>query len=119
MDITYSEVTETEMVEVLLVMSEVIYALIAKTFFQTLSNITFFDILIPKVKPISIGIFYRPSNVNNFLETLSNDLKQIDFNKNEVYILGNFNINFLQNHNFVLKEKRSVHLRNSLLSFHN
>ena len=34
----------------------------------------FFDLLIPKLKPISIGIFYRPPNVNNFLETLSTDL---------------------------------------------
>ena len=27
----------------------------------------FFDILIPKVKPIAIGIFYRRSNENDFL----------------------------------------------------
>ena len=33
----------------------------------------FFEILLPKVKPIAIGIFYRPPNVNNFLEILSND----------------------------------------------
>ena len=37
----------------------------------------FFDLLIPKMKPTSIGIFYRPPNANNFLESI-NDLKQID-----------------------------------------
>ena len=76
-----------------------------KNIFSNSLEHVFFDILIPKVKPISIGIFYRPPNVNNFLETFSNDLKQIDFNKNEVYILGDFNIN------------RSVHLRNSYSPF--
>ena len=48
----------------------------------------FFDLLIPKVKPISIGIFHRPPNVNTFLETLFNDLKHIDLHKNKVYFLG-------------------------------
>ena len=88
-----------------------------KNIFSNSLEHVFFDILITKVKPISIGIFYRPPNVNNYLETFSNDLKQIDFNKNEVYILGDFNINLLQNHNFVLKENRSVHLRNSYSPF--
>ena len=39
----------------------------------------FFDLLIPKMKPISIGIFYRPPNANNCLESFINDLKHIDF----------------------------------------
>ena len=37
----------------------------------------FFDILIPKTKPISIGIFYRRPNLNNFLELFSTDLKKL------------------------------------------
>ena len=41
----------------------------------------FFYLLIPKVKPILIGIFYRPLNVNTFLETFFNDLKHIVFIK--------------------------------------
>ena len=73
----------------------------------------FFDILIPKTKPISIGIFYRPPNANNFFETFLIDLKKVNFNKNEVYILGDFNVNLLQNNKFVLKENRSVDFRNS------
>ena len=47
----------------------------------------FFDLLIPKIKPISIGIFYRPPNASTFLETFLNDLKLIDFSKSEVYFL--------------------------------
>ena len=72
----------------------------------------FFDLLIPKVKPISIGIFYRPPNVNTFLETFLNDLKLIDFIKSEVYFLGDFNINLLQNNKFVLKENQPLDSKN-------
>ena len=71
----------------------------------------FFDLLIPKMKPTSIGIFYRPPNANNFLESI-NDLKQIDFKKSEAYFLGDFNINLLLNNKFVLKENQSVTFRN-------
>ena len=72
----------------------------------------FFDLLIPKMKPISIGIFYRPPNANNFLESFINDLKQIDFKKSEAYFLGDFNINLLLNDKFVLKENQSLTFRN-------
>ena len=67
----------------------------------------FFEILLPKVKPIAIGIFYGPPNVNNFLEILLNDFKKVDIRKKEIYILGNFNINLLQNGKFILKENQS------------
>ena len=72
----------------------------------------FFDLLIPKVKPISIGIFYRPPNVNTFLETFLNDLKLIDFGKSDVYFFGDFNINLLQNNKFVLKENQPLDSKN-------
>ena len=72
----------------------------------------FFDLLIPKVKPISIGIFNRPPNVNNFLETFFNDLKDIDLHKSEVFFLGDFNVNLLLNDKFILKENQSIDFRN-------
>ena len=115
MDITYSEVTEKEMGVACYIRSDLCFN--RKKFFSNSLEHVFFNILIPKVNPISIGIFYRPPNVNNFLETFSNDLKQIDFNKNEFYIFGDLNINLLQNHNFLLKENRSAHLRNSYSPF--
>ena len=64
----------------------------------------FFDPLIPKVKPILIGVFYRPPNVNTFLETFFNDLKHIDLHKNEVYFRGDFNVSLLLNDKFILIE---------------
>ena len=64
------------------------------------------------MKPIAIGIFYRPLNVNNFLETFFNDLKHIDLHKNEVYFLRDFNVNLLRNDKFILKENQSRDFRN-------
>ena len=63
--------------------------------------------LIPKVKPIAVGIFYRPPNSNDFLNLLSNSFQQIDLNKKEIYLLGDFNINLFQNGKFLLKENQS------------
>ena len=68
------------------------------------------------MKPISIGIFYRPPNVNTFLETFFNDLKHIDFHKNEVYFLGDFNVNLLLNDKFILKENQSLDVSSPLVS---
>ena len=59
-----------------------------------------------------IDIFYRPPNVNTFLETFVKDLKLIDLKKTEVYFLGDFNINLLVNDKFVLKENQSLDFRN-------
>ena len=80
--------------------------------FSSSIEYVFFDLLIPKIKPISIGIFYRPPNVNTFLETFLNDLKLIDFTKSEVYFLADFNINLLQNNKFVLKENQPLDGKN-------
>ena len=44
-----------------------------KNIFSNSIEHAFFEILIPKVKPITIGIFYRPPNANGFLDILSND----------------------------------------------
>ena len=80
-------------------------------FSNSIENV-FFDLLIPKLKPLSIGIFYRPPNVNTFLETFVNHLKLIDLKQTEVYFLGDFNINVLVNDQFVLKENQSDDFRN-------
>ena len=60
-------------------------------FSNSIENV-FFDLLIPKVNSLSIGIFYRPPHVNTFLETFANDLKLINLKETEVYFLGDFNI---------------------------
>ena len=78
-------------------------------FSNSIENV-FFDLLIPKLKPLLIGIFYRPPNVNAFLETFVNDLELVDFKKTEVYFLGDFNIDLRVTDKFVLKENQSLNL---------
>ena len=100
------------MAEKLLATSGLISVLIAEIFPQIQLNMFFFDLLIPKVKPISTGNFYWPPNVNPFPETFFNYLKHINLHKNEVYSLGDFNVNLLLNDKFILKENQSLDFRN-------
>ena len=53
----------------------------------------FIDILLPNSKPITVGIIYRPPNQNNFLELFSEQINNLDLEKNEIYILGDLNYN--------------------------
>ena len=64
------------------------------------------------MRPISVGIFYRPPNANTFLETFSNGLKHIDLHKNKVYFVGDFNLSLLLNDKFILKENQSLNFKN-------
>ena len=98
---------ETKMVEVLHVILEMICVSISRTFFSNSIEHVFFESLIPKVKPIPIGIFYRPQNENDFLNIFSNEFQQIDSKTNKIYFLGDFNINLLQNRKGILKENQS------------
>ena len=65
------------MMEVLHVILEAIRVLKSRTFFSNSIEHVFYSI-IPKVKPNAIGIFYRHSNENDFLNILSNEFPQID-----------------------------------------
>ena len=72
---------------------------IEKIFFpEEIKNI-FFDILLPKTKPITVRTIYQPPNQNNLLETLNEHFAKLDTLKKELYILGDFNINLYQNQN--------------------
>ena len=44
-----------------------------KNIFSNSIERAFFEILIPKVKPIEIGIFHQPPNENDFLDIFSNE----------------------------------------------
>ena len=105
MGIVFLGVIEIEKAEVLLATLGVIFVLIVEIFSHTQLNMFFFNLLIPKVKPILIGIFYRPANVNSFLETFLNDLEHIDLHKNEVHFLVDFNVNLLLNDKFIPKRE--------------
>ena len=104
--------TETERVEVLHVILEAICVLITQIFCQI--HVVFFLIPIPKVKPIALGIFYRPPNAEDFWKTFSNDLLQIYNKIKEIYLLRHFTINVLQNGKLILKENQSFELKNRI-----
>ena len=54
--------------------------------------------LLPKTKPILIGILYRPPGQSKFLDKLSTAILETEnFDDQEVYILGDLNINLIKN----------------------
>ena len=66
-------------------------------FSSEIENI-FLDILDPKTKPILIGILYRPPDQSGFLDKLSTAISKTScFDNQEVYILGDLNINLINN----------------------
>ena len=64
-------------------------------FSSEIENI-FFDMLLPKTKLILIGILYRPLDQSKFIDKLSTTISETD-NFQEVYILGDLNINLINN----------------------
>ena len=69
-----------------------------QNFSQDIENI-FFDIQLPKSKPILVGILYRSPTTTGFLDKLTQAIsKTKHFDNQEVYILGDLNIN-LNNEN--------------------
>ena len=74
-------------------------------FDEDIENI-FFDILLPKTKAFTVGVFYRPPpNQNNFLDIISEDFDKLKSEDKEVYILGDLNINVLLNGKSILEKK--------------
>ena len=65
----------------------------------------FFEILLPNSKPITVGTIYRPPNQSNFLEVLNENMNKIDSISNEIYILGDFNINLFLNDSYIFSQK--------------
>ena len=75
-------------------------------FSEDIENI-FFDILLLKTKPFTIGIFYRPPNENQFLEQISHDFPKLNTTNNDVFILGDMNINVMHNGKYLLDNNRN------------
>ena len=57
----------------------------------------FVELLIPKTKPVTVGIVNKPPNQTRFLEILSNSLKSLSMLTEEWHILGDLNINLYHN----------------------
>ena len=73
----------------------------------------FFDILLPKIKPVFVGIIYRPPESINFLGCFNKHLDNINLD-NEIFLFGDFNINLLHNGKYILKENKAM--QNRILS---
>ena len=57
----------------------------------------YFDLLVPKTKPISTAIVYKSPTDNCFLDYLSIGFNDINLMENDLFVLGNTNINTLDN----------------------
>ena len=49
-----------------------------------------------------MGIIYRPPNQIDFIDRFNNALGKIPFQSNEIYLLGDFNINLFFEGHYVL-----------------
>ena len=56
-------------------------------------------------KPITIGAFYRPQKQANFMELIVKSFSLLNLKHTEMYLLGDFNVNLLQNGNYILNRK--------------
>ena len=51
-----------------------------------------------------MGIIYRPPNQVGFINHFNNALGKLTFQSNEIYLLGDFEINFFSEGHYVLKK---------------
>ena len=65
------------------------------------------DLLYPKRKPISVGIFYKPPSQTRFPEQIITEFESLELN-NELYILGDFNTNLLFKGNSILNKTHEI-----------
>ena len=62
------------------------------------------DILLPKSKPITLDIIYRPPDQASFIDDFNIALKELASQGNETYFLGDFNMNLFFEGQYVLKK---------------
>ena len=55
--------------------------------------------------PITISVFYKPPNQTNFMELIVKMFSLLNLKDNEIYLPGDFNIDLLQNGNYILDRK--------------
>ena len=87
-----------------------IYVLIWETPLWEILKAYFFDILLPKTKPIFVEIIYGPPTSINFLECFNKHLDDVNLD-NETFLYGDFNKNLLHNGKYILKEIQAMQNR--------
>ena len=70
----------------------------------------FFDILLPNTKLIFAAIIYRLPTSINFWKWFNKHLDDISLD-NEIFLLGDFNINLPHNAQYILKENQAMQNR--------
>ena len=68
----------------------------------------FFETLLPKTTPVTVGIMYRPPKQTNFLEILDMTFEKVDTDKKEIYILGDFNITMYHNNRYIVHDDNTI-----------
>ena len=85
-------------------------------FSKDIENI-FLDILLPKTKPFTVGIFKRPPNQNNFVDKISGDFNKLLPEEKKIYNLGDFNINILFNGKSILDNTQNTDIDSPAATF--
>ena len=55
-----------------------------------------------------MGVFYRPPNQAELMDLMVETFSNSNLKDNEIYLLGDFNINFFQNGKYILNGKRNT-----------
>ena len=76
---------------------------------STLMERHIFGYFVTKTKSIFVEIIYRHLNNVNFLECFEKHLDNINFD-NEIFLLGDFNINLPRNGKYIRKERKSSYV---------
>ena len=78
--------------------------------FDSENESIFFEIFLPRTRPILIGVVYRPPNDSDFIKRLQETILNFDdFDRREVYIMGDVNID--------MDKKVSNNLKNEYIDF--
>ena len=79
-----------------------------KSFFPNVIENIFFEILLPKTTPITVGIMYRPPGQTNFLENLNIIFEKIYKDQKQIYILDDFNMNMYPNNGHIARDDNTI-----------
>ena len=88
-----------------------------KSFFPPEIENIFSEILLPNKKPIVVKIIYWPPSQSEFLEIINTHFSKLDTNNNEIYILGDFNVNLYLNNSYIF-QKNNLPPRQSIMVVH-
>ena len=61
----------------------------------------------PHVKPITLGIIYRPPNQSKYLDIFEENLPKFNASYRKISFLGDFNINLFENGKYLLDKSSS------------